>query len=210
MTKILPLDKHVVLDKRYINTTDKITEDALEKVIDNQSGGGDTQGSVGGVIVWRGVNGETPVGELDTDYCATIEECAEKSGFTVEELQAIFDGRVSCIVDIHDWGLASKYLTYYESYSDDPYVALGYMPYLYSNNTFPNENASSFYFERDTNPDNGRGFLMRRDLGNDDIGYRAPLLEDDKKTTINAQSTDDGIPTAKAVYDFVMGLLQNP
>lgn len=95
MSKILPIKS--TLDDRFINETDVITEQALTQVIEGQGGTGG-----GGIIIWNGLNGVDPEG-FDTDYCSTIEECAQKSGFTVAELEQIFAGKICMIID----GMAS-------------------------------------------------------------------------------------------------------
>lgn len=82
MSRILPLEKDVNLDKRYINESETITENALENVI--KGGGGEGEGQI---IVstgdWFNI-GHEGANEL------TREECIELVGMNEDDFDRLF------------------------------------------------------------------------------------------------------------------------
>ena len=84
MSRILPLEKDVNLDKRYINESETITENALENVING--GGGDK-------LFVRSTADWSTIPMQETIYQTKAEACAV-AGITESEWDSIINGEV--------------------------------------------------------------------------------------------------------------------
>jgi hypothetical protein len=95
MSKILPLEKDVNLDKRYINETDVITEDALASVISGGGSGGGAQ-IIESTVDWWSI----PVAGTSE---LTKQECCELTGISEPDLDSIFSSdRIVSLKEVYE------------------------------------------------------------------------------------------------------------
>lgn len=100
MSRILPLEKDVNLDKRYINETDTITEHALAAVI---NGGGGGQSLFPIIDLTHANFGKiTDVYVNDPDSRIGKDEFALYLGITVDELDLLFTADFSAVKVLED------------------------------------------------------------------------------------------------------------
>ena len=97
MSRILPLEKDVNLDKRYINETETITENALESVINAGGGGG---GSSYSYVECTSLNWPLDF-TTDGETAPSKTEACEALGIDEDELDAIMNGQLRCNLLVH-------------------------------------------------------------------------------------------------------------
>ena len=90
MSRILPLEKDVNLDKRYINETETITENALENVINAGGGGADSP-----FIVFRS---EINLRGLSSSGTLTKAGLAEYLHMTEKDVDDLYAGKYNVVI----------------------------------------------------------------------------------------------------------------